>query len=503
MLQAKLCKECFLCSESFIDVGTPMKSKLCNSQHTFLEVLTKLFQKENLQSQLVTTDFSNCSLCFKCVPVVEDLFRLQHQLRVKKNEVVNIFKKSQEKPNVVTNGDVSKKPTAKTPSKSKNVYNVETLMEKKGNKYLVKWEGYSDNDNTWEPASSIPKHILKFYETDEKRFGKPYPDPDEGDNVDELVDRILDKQTKASAIDNIIKKSSRSSILSKSSDTPKSKRSSTAKVDTPRSSKKESREPPAKTKTPKPKERSKNEVYIIESLLKKEANKYLVKWENFPSSQNTWEPKSAIPKFILDYYNEDPSRLGKKAPPEPSEEEEEEEEEEYEVETVLKKRHRKGKPEYFVKWKNYDETTWEPLDNLLNAKDMIDKFDADQAVGSDVSDKQYEYEVEKVLKKRKRKGKDEYFVKWKNFNETTWEPVSNLSNAANLIDEFNKSLDPEPEAAEPEYEVEVVLDKRMRKGKLEYFVKWKNYDETTWEPLAHLSNVKDLIDAFEKKQVNI
>ena len=72
-----------------------------------------------------------------------------------------------------------------------------------------------------------------------------------------------------------------------------------------------------------------------------------------------------------------------------------------------------------------------------------------------------------------------------------------------IFDEFNKSLNPEPEAAESEYEVEVVLDKRMRKGKLEYFVKWKNYDETTWEPMAHLSNVKDLIDTFEKKQVNI
>merc|ERR1719323_1098310 len=127
-------------------------------------------------------------------------------------------------------------------------------------------------------------------------------------------------------------------------------------------------------------------------------------------------------------------------------------------------------------------------------------FDADQAVGSDVSDKQYEYEVEKVLKKRKRKGKDEYFVKWKNFNETTWEPVSNLSNAANLIDEFNKSLNPEPEAAESEYEVEVVLDKRMRKGKLEYFVKWKHYDETTWEPLKNLTNAEDLIVKFEDSQ---
>ena len=50
------------------------------------------------------------------------------------------------------------------------------------------------------------------------------------------------------------------------------------------------------------------------------------------------------------------------------------------------------------------------------------------------------------------------------------------------------------------YEVEKVLEKRFRKGRAEYFVKWKNYDETTWEPLKNLTNVKDLIDKFEKSQ---
>jgi len=176
---------------------------------------------------------------------------------------------------------------------------------------------------------------------------------------------------------------------------------------------------------------------------------------------------------------------------------------------------RKGKVQYYVKWKNYEEWTWEPLDNLLNAKSLVDKFEAAEADpkltkstkenGEDKS-KQFEYEVEKVLKKRSRKGKTEYFVKWKNFNETTWEPVANLTNAENLIDEFNKTQETEPEKKEPEedaevYEVEIVLDKRIKKGKLEYFVKWKNYDETTWEPLNNLLNVRDLIDDFERKQI--
>ena len=53
-----------------------------------------------------------------------------------------------------------------------------------------------------------------------------------------------------------------------------------------------------------------------------------------------------------------------------------------------------------------------------------------------------------------------------------------------------------------EYEVEKVLEKRFRKGRVEYFVKWKYYNETTWEPSCNLTNVQDLIDNFERKKVS-
>merc|ERR1712079_914709 len=117
-------------------------------------------------------------------------------------------------------------------------------------------------------------------------------------------------------------------------------------------------------------------------------------------------------------------------------------EEEYEVEEELKKRHRKGKVEYYVKWKNYEEWTWEPLDNLLKAKSLIEKFNAAETESSATkSDKRNEedeeYEVEEVLKKRHRKGKVQYYVKWKNYEEWTWEPLDNLANAKSLIEKFN------------------------------------------------------------------
>ena len=44
---------------------------------------------------------------------------------------------------------------------------------------------------------------------------------------------------------------------------------------------------------------TKDEVYNIESLLKKEGSMYLVKWENYSHRWNSWEPKAAIPAFIV------------------------------------------------------------------------------------------------------------------------------------------------------------------------------------------------------------
>ena len=59
----------------------------------------------------------------------------------------------------------------------------------------------------------------------------------------------------------------------------------------------------------------------------------------------------------------------------------------------------------------------------------------------------------------------------------------------------------ESSKVQAEYEVEKVLEKRFRKGRVEYFVKWKHFDETTWEPLKNLTNAEDLIVKFEDSQV--
>ena len=57
-------------------------------------------------------------------------------------------------------------------------------------------------------------------------------------------------------------------------------------------------------------------------------------------------------------------------------------------------------------------------------------------------DSQQEYEVEKILDKRIKHRKIEYLVKWLNYSreEATWEPISNMNNSMALVKEFEKNL---------------------------------------------------------------
>jgi hypothetical protein len=52
-------------------------------------------------------------------------------------------------------------------------------------------------------------------------------------------------------------------------------------------------------------------------------------------------------------------------------------EKEYEVEDVINSRRHKGKLQYLVKWKGYTakHNTWEPKENLGNAKSKVKEFD--------------------------------------------------------------------------------------------------------------------------------
>lgn len=80
------------------------------------------------------------------------------------------------------------------------------------------------------------------------------------------------------------------------------------------------------------------------------------------------------------------------------------------------------------------------------------------------------------------------------------------------IEEAEEAEDPEeggedgdgeaerPKLAEGYYEIEAVRKKRVRKGQVQYLIKWRGWPETanTWEPLENLLSCSDVIDAFEE-----
>jgi hypothetical protein len=152
---------------------------------------------------------------------------------------------------------------------------VEKILDeriKKGKfEYLVKWKNYDNvEDTTWEPVENIGAY-QNLIDAFEKSLMANKKEQD-----------LLDRNGKEKAKKNIATKEAKSNTAPKAAKKKGSK----------------------KTEKTKPKNEGDSaevheDVYIIESLLKKNGSKFLVKWENYSEEYNTWEPKSSIPDFIV------------------------------------------------------------------------------------------------------------------------------------------------------------------------------------------------------------
>ncbi|KAI9104385.1 hypothetical protein K1719_022957 [Acacia pycnantha] len=85
------------------------------------------------------------------------------------------------------------------------------------------------------------------------------------------------------------------------------------------------------------------------------------------------------------------------------------------------------------------------------------------------------------------------------------EAVGQVSEEAEAEEEDEEGTDKVPqEGGRPKldegyFEIEAIRRKRVRKGQLEYLIKWRDWPETanTWEPPENLQSVPDVVEAFE------
>lgn len=99
-----------------------------------------------------------------------------------------------------------------------------------------------------------------------------------------------------------------------------------------------------------------------------------------------------------------------------------------------------------------------------------------QDAGSDF-ETENEYTVEKILNKRVKNGIVEYFLKWEGYSEdeNSWEPEHNIY-YKELIENYEKEL--KMKELKKEREPESIVGVTNSSGQITFLIKWKNMDVT-------------------------
>ena len=211
---------CILCGHLKFG-GCDISDSIESSQHTYADVLQKLFSRSSIDDETEEdVNFEVGKLCTICKVKLQNLYRLQKELREEKSQIISIFKESQnvrkerkidknvnqiikEMKNIKQKQEQSRnnlkkkmfknksdslldystqkegklkpqkqKTPQKTPEQNKsNIkrFTIQSLKRRKGDRYLIKWDGFSDEENTWEMRSAIPEYILKVKLNAEER----------------------------------------------------------------------------------------------------------------------------------------------------------------------------------------------------------------------------------------------------------------------------------------------------------------------------------------------
>ena len=69
------------------------------------------------------------------------------------------------------------------------------------------------------------------------------------------------------------------------------------------------------------------------------------------------------------------------------------------------------------------------------------------------------------------------------------------------MQQLQNKLPPDIIKGQKEYEIEAILDKKVKRNEIQYRVKWKGYEKTTWEPTSNLGRAKDAVKNFERRNM--
>jgi len=200
-----------------------------------------------------------------------------------------------------------------------------------------------------------------------------------------------------------------------------------------------------------------------------------------------------------------------------SDEESGSEGEEYEVELIRNKRIKKGKNEYLIKWKGYDneeDDTWEPEDNL-DCKEKIEEFEKNYKKGEQKSATKTVTEEEKisatktvpvtdVKDKDVKKPKDAEKPKEKEKDKKRKSEDAGKSGGTEAKKEKKKEKDEnKPRGFARDLTAERIIGATNDPGELFFLIKWKGSDEADLVT-AKEANVKipQIVIKFYEERLN-
>ena len=195
---------CSLCGKTMEPSSTvfDMTANTGPSSQSFTAVVEKLITEEQLAETFTNTDFLRGILCTVCKDIVAILDKLQSEVVKVKSSIISMLKNNKhiEKKNVdqqvkaeaiyqtivgkwrtgesgnsqICQGNTQTRNVADTNAieqsrpkvgdnkiEQKGKEKVESLLEKRGYKYLVKWKNCSEASNSWEARFALPQLIVK------------------------------------------------------------------------------------------------------------------------------------------------------------------------------------------------------------------------------------------------------------------------------------------------------------------------------------------------------